>query len=91
MPEKEQETSKNGAAAVPTCLGLAQKGIKTGTEFAGFMSALLGDLASGAISPQVGNAMCNTGGKLLKVVEMQHRYGLPAGQKAKKVLDLVEG
>lgn len=39
------------------------------------MSALMGDLIAGRVTPQVGNATCNVGGKLLKIVEMQHRYG----------------
>ena len=39
------------------------------------MSALMSDLIEGRIDSNVGNAVCNAGGKLLKVVEMQHRYG----------------
>lgn len=33
------------------------------------------DLAESKIAPGTGNAMCNAGGKLLKVVEMQMKYG----------------
>lgn len=39
------------------------------------MSALMSDVVSGAVAPQVGNAACNAGGKLLKVVELQYKYG----------------
>lgn len=39
------------------------------------MSALMSDLLTGAITPEVGNATCNAGGKLLKIVEMQYKYG----------------
>ncbi len=39
------------------------------------MSALMSDLVDGSISPMVANATVNAGGKLLKVVEMQYRYG----------------
>lgn len=46
------------------------------------MSALIGDLIEGRISPQTANAACNAGGKLLKVVEMQYKYGAPAGEKS---------
>lgn len=35
----------------------------------------MSDLITGAITPNVGNATCNAAGKLLKVVEMQHKYG----------------
>lgn len=52
------------------------------------MSALISDLIEQKISPQVGNAAVNAGGKLLKVVEMQLKYGKPSGDGS-KVLDLV--
>lgn len=38
------------------------------------MSALMSDLIEGSLPPEVGNAVCNAGGKLLKVVEMRFRY-----------------
>lgn len=41
------------------------------------MSALMSDLIEGAITPNVANATVNAGGKLLKVVEMQYKYGTP--------------
>lgn len=41
------------------------------------MSALMSDLIEGSITPNVANATVNAGGKLLKVVEMQYRYGSP--------------
>jgi hypothetical protein len=41
------------------------------------MSALMSDVIEGAITPIVANATVNAGGKLLKVVEMQYRYGQP--------------
>ena len=39
------------------------------------MTNLMADLIEGKVSPQIGNAVCNAGGKLLKIVDMQHRYG----------------
>jgi hypothetical protein len=70
-------------------LGIAEKGIVTGHDFAGFMSALMSDLVGGSVSPMVGNAACNAGGKLLKVVEMQMKYGTAsASQQGRKVLFL---
>lgn len=45
------------------------------------MSALMSDVIEGTISPNVANATVNAGGKLLKVVEMQYRYGTPKEQK----------
>lgn len=74
------DTSKKGngkgkAAPKPESLAIAEKGVKTGADFAQLMSTLMSDLISGRATPQIGNAVCNAGGKLLKVVEMQHKYG----------------
>jgi hypothetical protein len=41
------------------------------------MSALMSDIIEGSVSPQVGNATVNAGSKLLKVVELQLKYGKP--------------
>lgn len=47
------------------------------------MSALMSDVIDGSINPGVANAAVNAGGKLLKVTEMQHRYGRkPSGEAA---------
>ena len=53
---------------------IANRGVKTSGQFAELMSALMGDIAMGRIGPSHANALCNAGGKLLKIVEMQHRY-----------------
>jgi len=68
-------------------MGIAAKGIKTGHDFANLMSALMSDLIEGRVTPSIGNATCNAGGKLLKVVEMQYKYGV-AGPGQQKVLTL---
>jgi len=39
------------------------------------MAAMMSDLVEGKVSPGVGNASCNAGGKLLKIVEMEYKYG----------------
>jgi hypothetical protein len=53
------------------------------------MSALIGDVLTGAVTPQVCNAAVNAGGKLLKIVDMQHRYGV-ANLEGQKDLRLCE-
>jgi hypothetical protein len=53
----------------------ADRGIHTAKDFAGLMSALMSDILNNRVSPTVANAAVNAGGKLLKVVEMQHKYG----------------
>jgi len=47
----------------------------------------MSDLIAGRVAPNVGNAAVNAGGKLLKIVEMQMRYGTVNGA-GKKVLQL---
>lgn len=61
--------------AAPISLAIAARGIRTAGDFANMMSATMTDLATGRLTPQVANAMANVGGKLLKVCEMQQKYG----------------
>lgn len=70
----------------PKSLLIAERGIRTSSDFANMMSCLMSDLATGRVTPQVGNAMCNAGGKLLKVVEMQQRYGTQGDGQKKELL-----
>lgn len=39
------------------------------------MSALIADLISGAITPQVGNTVVSASGKLLKIMEIRLKHG----------------
>ncbi len=70
MKEKQDEMS-----AMPRSLKVANEGVNTGGQFTLLMSAVMADLLDSRITPSVGNAVCNAGGKLLKVVEMQQRWG----------------
>jgi hypothetical protein len=71
----------------PRSLVIAARGVKTGHDFASLMSALMSDLIEGRVTPNIGNATCNAGGKLLKVVEMQYKYGTD-GPGQQKILTL---
>ena len=79
--EKSAASSKNGSrkGGIPRCREIATRGIKTAQEFSSFMSQLMSDLVLGNVTPQVGNAAVNAGGKILKVVEMQYKYGKVKG------------
>ena len=96
MDTASTEVSQNGQALVagqedpsqPRSLTIAKGEIKTGRQYANFMSALMTDLIEGKISPGIGNAACNAGGKLLKVVEMQMKYGSVGSGTGEKVLML---
>jgi hypothetical protein len=50
----------------------------------------MSDLISGAVTPDIGNATCNAGGKLLKVMELQHKYG-STQQDGSRILKLASG
>lgn len=87
MAKKEPSTATRRQAIPekPTsrAIGIIAAGdVKSGSKFAELMSALMSDLVLGAMTPDVGNATCNAGGKLLKVVEMQHKYGPKGGDLA---------
>lgn len=75
-------------AGKPRSLPVSERGIRTGQDFAHLMSALMGDIISGRVAPAVGNAACNAGGKLLKVVEMQYKYGTQSGDQGARTLML---
>jgi hypothetical protein len=83
---------KKGALATqndpPKSVTLAERGIHTGADFASVMSALLSDTIAGRVDPQISNAACNISGKLLKVVELQFKYGKPVDGVAERMLQL---
>jgi hypothetical protein len=64
---KEQECARS--------LAIANHGVTTAPQFGQLMSALISDLASQRLAPNIANAMVNAGGKMLKCVEMQYKYG----------------
>lgn len=52
------------------------------------MSSLMADLIDGRVSPKVANAVCNAGGKLLRIVELQIQHGTSDDEREKKTLRL---
>jgi hypothetical protein len=44
------------------------------------MSALMSDVVDGSVNPATANAAVNAGGKLLKAVELQLKYGRGDGK-----------
>lgn len=67
-----------GASPNARSLKAARQGIQTSREFKEFMSRMMSDLVEGRIAPQTANAVCNAGSKLLRVVELEYRYGRPS-------------
>lgn len=75
----------------PRSLAASERGVRTGGDFAQLMSALMSDIIAGRVTPAVGNAACNAGGKLLKIVEMQYKFGTQSGNQGDRVLNLIPG
>lgn len=80
------EGSGNALAAAKS-VPLAQRGIESSEDFRNLMSALMGDVITGTVSPDVTNAACNAGGKLLKMVELEYKYAANAARR-ERVLHL---
>lgn len=72
----------------PRSLAVAVGGVKTGRDFTKLMSCLMSDVLEGRITNASCNATCNAGGKMLKAIEMQHKYGTRGAGQAEKVLSL---
>jgi hypothetical protein len=53
------------------------------------MSAIMTDLLNGSVTPGIANATCNAGGKLLKMVELNMKYGQQQVEGGIKNLQLV--
>lgn len=70
-----QDPDRGEALPAARSVAISANGVRTGEEFANLMSALMCDVLDGRVNPVVANAAVNAGGKLLKVVEMQYRYG----------------
>jgi hypothetical protein len=95
MPKKKQEVaiqdSQGSEISIsPRSLKVASKGIRTTTDFANMMAALMSDLIEGRVSPNVGDATCNAGAKLIKVVELQMKYGTEGQGNGIKTLTLAD-
>jgi hypothetical protein len=72
----------------PTAARLADTGIATGADFSRVMAALLADTIAGRIEPQRANASCNVAGKLIRMVELQHKYGRQVEGSTERMLAL---
>jgi len=81
--ESEQERKP------PKSLAIAEHGVRTAQQFSALMSALMTDLLNGSITPGIGNATCNAGGKLLKMVELNQKYGQAQVENGLRNMQLV--
>jgi hypothetical protein len=87
--DKDQASSERRQQPAPKSLAIAERGINTAQQFASLMSALMTDLLNGSVTPGIGNATCNAGGKLLKMVELNQKYGQAQVDTGLKNMQLV--
>ena len=87
----DKRNAKRPAESAPTparepapSVVIAAAGINDSRQFAAVFSRLIADVGLGAIDPRVCAGMCNAASKLLRVKEMELRYGVEVkGEKAK--------
>lgn len=60
----------------PRSSAIAKRGVRTGGDILELMSAMITDVVDGTVSAGTANAAINASGKMLKVVELTHRYGV---------------
>jgi hypothetical protein len=84
----KRKTNTRTDQKTPTSARLADTGISTGADFSRVMAALLADTIAGRIEPQRANASCNVAGKLIRMVELQHKYGRQVEGSRERLLEL---
>ena len=85
MSKTSEKSQSNAAGAGSGSLAIATNGIHSSKDFANLMCGLMTDVIAGSVTPVIANAVCNAGGKLLKVVELEHKYGIPQSNGSKQL------
>jgi hypothetical protein len=87
MVEEKRDTTETSPETTqePRSLSISKGGITTAEDFASLMSSVMSDVIDGRLSPPVANAVCNAGGKLIKIVEMQYKYAGKPSQAVEQV------
>lgn len=84
--KENKERAGNVKSEPPQSLEIASRGINTSKDFANLMCSLMADVLAGKVTPVVANAVCNAGGKTLKLIELEYKYGQQGG--ASRILQL---
>lgn len=79
------------AQPVPKCAAIAEAGITNSQQTIAYLSALIADASSGRVTTGLVHGTCNAVGKMLRVVEMEVRYGtVGGGANGEKCLNFVQ-
>lgn len=89
MSATEQQVEQQ---ASPKCAAIAEAGITNSQQTIAYLSALIADASSGRVTTGLVHGTCNAIGKMLRVVEMEVRYGtVNGGGNGEKCLNFVQG
>lgn len=77
------KSATNGNGRTPA---VVTKTVKNSADLKAIMGTLVSDLRAHKVTPMVANAMCNASGKLLKIVEMEYKYGRSKSQAKRLTL-----
>ena len=73
---KSKAVAKGNALATRAhAVELATQGVRVDKEYLDLMTALMCDVVQGKVAPQVVNAACNAGARVLQLIELRLRYG----------------
>jgi hypothetical protein len=76
----------------PKCAAIAEAGITNSQQTIAYLSALIADASAGRVTTGLVHGTCNAIGKMLRVVEMEVRYGtVGGGANGEKCLSFVQG
>ena len=84
----QQEAAAHDDVAAPArparSLAIARNGLSTGTDTINMLTATITDVLEEAITTNQANVVVNAIGKVLKVVELQFKYGRPKPDGARE-------
>jgi hypothetical protein len=83
-----KRTTKPPQVAESRSVRIARDGITNSQQFTSLFSGLIADLAEQKVTAGIANAMCNAGGKMLKMVELEIRYGQQVPGKSRRMLTI---
>lgn len=82
--KKAERDGTDGAAVapiqIPRSIQIASSGICTDRQAGEWLSALIGDVMTEVVPTRIAGTCVNAMGKMLKLVEMRHKYGQPEAQ-----------
>lgn len=86
---KNEEPQVLALTPTPRCVEIAEKGITNSQQTIRYLSALVADASAGRVTTGLVHGACNAVGKILRVVELESRYGTAKGSGQEKVLQFI--